>query len=70
MQIEGSVRSNLLAAIAAARRWRGRSVHDDTLEHWRRLIDYSRLVSRQPYGEPVIDLIAELEREVAQARPT
>jgi hypothetical protein len=65
MQIEGSVRTNLLAAIAGARRWKGRQVHEDTIEHWRRLLDYGRLIHRQPCGEAVGDLVAELEIELA-----
>jgi hypothetical protein len=68
MLIEGSVRANMLAAIASARRWRGRPVHKDTLDHWRRLLDYGRLVHRQPCGEPVGDLVAELETELAQTK--
>ena len=67
MRIEGSVRANLLAAIASAKRWRGRPVHRDTIEHWRRLADYSRKAGSQPYGEAVGDLIAELETELDQA---
>ncbi len=68
LRIEGSVRSNLLAAIASAKRWRGRPVHKDTIEHWRKLLDHSRAASRQPFGEPVVDLIAELESELAQTK--
>ena len=68
MRIEGSVRSNLIAAITSAKRWRGRQVHSDTIEHWRRLLDHGRRVSGQPYGEPVGDLGAALEAELAQAR--
>lgn len=68
MRIEGSVRSNLLAALASARRWRGRPVHRDTVDHWRRLLDYGRLVHRQPCGEAVSDLVAELETELARTK--
>ena len=68
MQIEGSVRSNLMAAVASARRWRGRAVHKDTFDHWRRLLDYGRLVERQPSGEAVGDLVAELETEMAHIK--
>lgn len=64
MRIEGSVRANLIAAVASVRRWRGRPVHKDTVDHWRRLLDYGRLVDRQPYGEAVSDLVAELESEM------
>ena len=64
MRIEGSVRSNLIAAVASARRWRGSQVHKDTVDHWRRLVDYARTVERQPSGEAVSDLVAELETEI------
>ena len=68
MRIEGSVRSNLIAAVASARRWRGRPVHRDTVDHWRRLVDYGRLVERQPCGEAVSELVAELETEVVNVK--
>jgi hypothetical protein len=68
MRIEGSVRANLLAAVASARRWHGRPVHKDTVEHWRKLVDYGRMVDRQPSGEAVGDLINDLEIEVARAQ--
>lgn len=67
MKIEGSVRSNLLAALASARRWRGRRVHSDTLKHWRQLADYAGQVSAQPHGEAVGELIAQLNAELAIA---
>ena len=68
MRIEGSVRSNLIAAVASARRWHGRTVHKDTVDHWRKLVDYGRLVDRQPYGEAVGDLVNDVEIEVARVR--
>lgn len=68
MRIEGSVRSNLIAAVASARRFRGRPVHRDTADHWRRLADYGRLVERQPNGEAVSDLVAELEMEMVHVK--
>ena len=68
MRIEGTVRANLIAAVAGARRWRGRRVHRDTVEHWQRLLDYGRLAHRQPCGESVDDLVAELEFELAHAK--
>lgn len=68
MRIEGSVRSNLLAAIASARRLRGRAVHGDTLEHWHGLLDHARLVCSQPCSEPCGDLIAQLEIELNHNR--
>jgi len=68
MRIEGSVRANLIAAVASARRLRGGNVHKDTVDHWRRLADYAKLVDRQPYGEAVGDLVKDLEIEVARAK--
>lgn len=61
MRIEGTVRANLIAAVASARRWRGRPVHRETAEHWRLLLAYAE---RQPLGESVSDLVAELENEM------
>lgn len=66
MKIEGSLRSNLVAAVASARRLRGSTVHADTIDHWRRLLEYGRLNSVQPLCEPVTDVVAELERELAR----
>lgn len=68
MRIEGSLRANLIAAVASARRLSGGSVHRDTVDHWRRLADYGKLVDRQPYGEAVADLVKDLEIEVARAK--
>ena len=61
MKIEGSVRSNLIAAIASARRWRGKRVHNDTLRHWRLLAEYAG----RSRGESVGDLVVELEGELS-----
>ncbi|HEX6740173.1 MAG TPA: hypothetical protein VF079_00050 [Sphingomicrobium sp.] len=66
MQIEGSIRANLMAAVASARRLRGRPVHGDTVAYWRRLLDYGRRNSAQPQCEPVADLVADLETELAR----
>lgn len=68
MLIEGSVRANLIAAIASARRWRERPVHKDTVDHWRRLLEYGRAVDRQPCGEAVSDLVAQLETEMVHIK--
>ena len=66
MQIEGSIRSNLLAAIASARRHRGVSVHPNTIHHWQRLADYARRVSVQLQAEELGDLLAQLDRELGR----
>jgi hypothetical protein len=66
MRIEGSLRSNLIAAVSSARRLRGSPIHPDTIDHWRRLLEYGRLNSIQPLCEPVTELVAELESELAR----
>lgn len=69
MKIEGSVRSNLISAITSVRRWEGRPVHKDTLTYWQAVLDHGR----RSIGEPVGELVAELEIELARAgknRPT
>ena len=68
MQIEGSVRANLIAAVASARRLRGQAVHGDTIAYWRQLLDYARRVSTQSQAELFGDLMAELETELARSK--
>lgn len=62
MKIEGSVRSNLISAITSVRRWHGRPVHKDTLAYWHAVLDYGR----RSLGEPVAELVAELDSELAR----
>jgi hypothetical protein len=69
MKIEGSIRSNLISAITSVRRWEGRPVHKDTLTYWHAVLDHGR----RSIGEPVGELVAELEIQLAGAtkhRPT
>lgn len=66
MRMEGSLRSNLLAAISSARRLRGSHVHRDTKDYWMRLLEYGRRNSTQPLCEPVSDLVSQLETELAR----
>lgn len=61
MRIEGSIRANLLAAIASARRLRGHPVHGDTVSHWRKLVEHARKDGCEADGE----LRGELEAELA-----
>jgi hypothetical protein len=68
MKIEGSIRSNLLSAIVSARRWRGRPVHRDTINHWRGVLEHGRREEAGSLGEPIAELIAQLESELASAR--
>lgn len=68
MKIEGSIRSNLISAITSARQWRGRPVHKDTIQYWHAVLDHGRRSNAGPLGEPVTELVAELESELARAK--
>ena len=68
MRIEGSVRANLIAAVASARRLRGHRIHSDTIAYWRNLLDHARKVSTQPQPELFGDVMAELESELAHSK--
>ena len=68
MRIEGTISANLRAAIASVKRQRNHPVHIDTIDHWQRLLDYSRQIDRQPSGEFLGDLIAELAAEMESRR--
>src|SRR4051794_32629372 len=63
MKIEGSIRSNLISAITSVRRWRGRPVHKDTIAYWHGVLEHGRRVESARLGEPVGELVAELESE-------
>ena len=67
MDFEGTLASNLQAAITSAERLRGRPVHRDTLEFWRELLAFSR--SRKRMADEsraeVEGLVAELQLLVA-----
>lgn len=66
--MEGTLRANLLAAIASSRRLRGSDVHGDTIAYWQRLLDYGRLNSTQPLCEPVTELLVQLENELSRMK--
>jgi hypothetical protein len=68
MKIEGSIRSNLISAITSVRRWHGRPVHKDTLAYWHAVLDHGRRFEAGMLGEPVTDLVAQLESELARTR--
>jgi len=65
MRMEGTIRSNLLSALSSARRWQGRPVHKDTIDHWRGVLEHARRIDTGPLGKPVAELIAELEIELS-----
>jgi hypothetical protein len=67
MQIEGSIRANLIAAVASARRLRGKAVHHDTIAYWRQLLEHARRAG-VPQPEPLGQLMADLEIELARSQ--
>jgi len=67
MKIEGSIRANLIAAVASARRLRGRPVHGDTIAYWRQLLDHARNLNNRPQPEAFGELMTDLESELGHA---
>ena len=65
MEIVGSIANNLTSAVQSARRLRGHPIHTDTLGHWRDLLNHARQELANGSGEPIQDLIVELENELA-----
>jgi hypothetical protein len=67
MDLEGTLTSNLQAAIASAQRLRGHPVHKDTLEFWRELLAEARAHKRlsDPNRAAIEDLVAKLQTLVA-----
>lgn len=68
MKLEGSIRSNLMSAIASAKRWRGQRVHKDTIAYWQAILDHGRRTSAEPLGAPLGDLVTELKTELTLAK--
>ena len=68
MQLDGSLSSNLRAAVASAERLRGHPVHKDPLALWRELLAHARSSKRLTNEHPgeVEALIAELQALLAQ----
>lgn len=66
MEIEGSVRANLVAALASARRLSEQPVHEDTVSYWRELIAHARGAECGENSGSVADLASELETRLAE----
>jgi hypothetical protein len=69
MDIEGSLRDNLQAAVASAKRLRGHPVYTDTQAYWSKLLALARSerASHEPADRAQIDLlIAKLQQELAE----
>jgi len=66
MKIHGSIRSNLISSIVSVRHWQGRPVHKDTVAYWHNVLEQGRRSNAGAFGEPVAELVAELETELAQ----
>ncbi len=69
MELHGSTRDNLVAALRSARRLRGHAVYSDTLSHWGNLLHHARreLTARDnSRAVGVEQLLRDLEWELAQ----
>ena len=65
MDMHGSLAKNLTSAVRSARRLKGRPVHADTLGYWADLINHARGELAAGSDEPILSLILELEKEIA-----
>ena len=72
MDIHGSLASNLQAALASARRYRGHPVHAETIAFWSELLQHARALKAEGNEEAsIIDpLLAELDAAIAHRRAT
>lgn len=72
MDIHGSLADNLQAAIASARRYKGHTVHKETIAFWSELLQHARLQKAVGNEEASrIDLLlAELDAAIAERRAT
>jgi hypothetical protein len=67
MKLSGTLAENLGAAIESARRFRGRSVHKETLLHWEELLAYARERQREGNSDPRLSgLVSKLQSELAR----
>jgi hypothetical protein len=69
VKIHGTLSNNLASAVQSAKRLRGHPVHQDTLEHWGKLVHHTRRELAGGSTEPVLPLLLDLEKELA-ARAT
>lgn len=65
MKLHGSIANNLASASQSARRLRGHPVHEDTLAHWRALLEHARSQLSKGSPEPLEPLILELANALA-----
>jgi hypothetical protein len=65
MELHGSIVNNLTSALQSARRLKAHPVHADTLDHWTDLIHHARRELAAGSTEPILALIVELEKELA-----
>lgn len=66
MELQGTITNNLASAVQSARRLRGHPVHPDTLGHWTELLHDARRQLAGNSTEPILPLVLELEKEIAE----
>ncbi|MBV9840967.1 MAG: hypothetical protein JOY99_05440 [Sphingomonadaceae bacterium] len=71
MKLDGSIVSNLQAALASARRFRDKPVYPDTLNHWRNVLSHAHyLLGKGQIGEinAIRNLSSALGAELEQRK--
>jgi hypothetical protein len=67
MKLDGGIVPNLEAALASARRFRGRPVYPDTIRHWTEVLGQARYLLEMgniPEMGTILRLSDELETEL------
>jgi hypothetical protein len=65
VEFEGTLATNLAAAVQSARRLKGHPVHPDTIAYWTNLLQHARREVTRGNSEPVLAMILDLEHELA-----
>ena len=68
MKIAGSIHANLRAAMQSARRLKDSSVHPDTVDHWRDLVNAAKAEQAAMESFKTRELMSDLEREIIERR--
>jgi len=66
MELHGTILNNLTSAVKSARRLKGHPVHPDTLCYWTQLLAHARRAVADGSSEPILPLIMELEKGIAE----
>jgi len=68
MEFDGTIEKNVISALRSAKRLRGRSVHADTIEHWKCILERAQsdlACDSSSDHETMRQLVSDLEAELA-----